>query len=326
MPSLSLTLSRSQLSSVSSTGSPSLLLSCLSLLTALPHCSPSLCLPLPSPLSLSVCVSGPILCIQLSVASLCNFSLSEVFHDQLTSIALGPLLSAISAPHLDAAIKIDCLYFLYNLVTHFPPSHKTAIEENAIAALQKIVKVHSDELILGMVGRILKEICTVETLSRRLLSDGVMAIILKLAKYEQPALKLDLASAVCSLSIPSETSLKMLKLEAVDVLFWLTIHDCMALYDPIRKYVSRALRNFTIQLEDALYLSKEDRLTSVLKVLVKSTNEDVLWQTSVAIYNMLNPPCVTPLVTSEGDTHHSLCLCLWRGSWRRSCLRRREES
>jgi hypothetical protein len=82
----------------------------------------------------------------------------------------------------------------------------------------------------------------------------------------------------------------MLKLEAVDILFWLTIHDCLSLYDPILKYVSRTLRNITIQLEDALYLSKEDRLTSVLKVLVRSTNDDVLWQTSVVVYNMLNPP------------------------------------
>lgn len=145
----------------------------------------------------SLTCSGPILCIQLSVASLCNFSLSEVFHDQLTTVALGPLVKAISAPHLDASIKIDCIYFIYNLVTQFAPSHKIAIEEGVVMALQKIVKVHSDELIIGMVGRILKEVCSVESLSRRLLADGVMAIILKLAKYEYPLLKLDLASAVC---------------------------------------------------------------------------------------------------------------------------------
>ena len=102
-----------------------------------------------------------------------------------------------------------------------------------------------------------------------------------------------------SLSTPADTSLKMLKLEAVDILFWLTIHDCLSLYDPIRKYVARTLRNFTIQLEDALYLSKEDRLTSVLKVLVKSTNDDVLWQTSVVVYNMLNPP--SAIVGADGQ-------------------------
>lgn len=131
------------------------------------------------------------------MASLCNFSLYEVFHDQLTTVALGPLIKAISAPHLDAAIKIDCVYFIYNLVTQFAPSHKTAIEEGVVIALQKIVKVHSDELLIGMVGRILKEVCSVESLSRRLLADGVMPIILKLSKYEYPSLKLDLASAVC---------------------------------------------------------------------------------------------------------------------------------
>jgi hypothetical protein len=245
------------------------------------------------PTLVSMINSAPILCTQLGVAALCNLSLHEVFMDQLTTVALGPIISAISAPQLDASVKVDCIYFIYNVVTQFHPAHKVAIEAGVIIALQKIIKVHSDESLIGMVGRILKEICTVDTLSRRLLSDGVMPIILKLAKYEYATLKLDLASAMCSMSLTAETSLKMLKLEAIDILFWLTLHDCLNMYDPIRKYVARTLRNFTILLEDALFMSKEDRFISVLKALGKSTNEDVLWQTSIVVYNMLNPPSVT---------------------------------
>jgi hypothetical protein len=59
-----------------------------------------------------------------------------------------------------------------------------------------------------------------------------------------------------------------------------------------RKYVARTVRNFTVQLEDAVYMSKEERFTSVIKVLTKSTNEDVLWNASVVVYNMLNCPSV----------------------------------
>jgi hypothetical protein len=47
-----------------------------------------------------------------------------------------------------------------------------------------------------------------------------------------------------------------------------------------------------VQLEDAVYMSKEERFTSVIKVLTKSTNEDVLWNASVVVYNMLNCPSV----------------------------------
>lgn len=56
--------------------------------------------------------------------------------------------------------------------------------------------------------------------------------------------------------------------------------------------MARTVRNFTIVLDDALYMSKEERFTSVLKVLAKSTNDDVLWHTAVVVYNMLNPPSV----------------------------------
>eukprot|EP00602_Paraphysomonas_sp_CaronLab_P009882 CAMPEP_0185036078 /NCGR_PEP_ID=MMETSP1103-20130426/28517_1 /TAXON_ID=36769 /ORGANISM="Paraphysomonas bandaiensis, Strain Caron Lab Isolate" /LENGTH=1549 /DNA_ID=CAMNT_0027573461 /DNA_START=157 /DNA_END=4806 /DNA_ORIENTATION=- len=244
------------------------------------------------PMLVSILQSGPILCTQLAVAALCNFSLHEVFMDQLSSLALAPLIKAISAAHLDSTVKIDIVYFIYNVTTAFEPSHKVAIEGGVIVAMAKIVKVHTDEQIIGMVGRILKEVCMEDTLSRRLLADGVMPIILKLAKYEYPSLKLDLASAMCSMSVTPDTSLKMLKLEAIDILFWLTLHDCLNMYDPIRKYVARTVRNFTIQLEDALYMSKEERFISVIKVLCKSTNDDVLWQTAVVVYNMLNSPSV----------------------------------
>jgi hypothetical protein len=149
------------------------------------------------PMLVTILNSGPILCIQLAVATLCNFSLHEVFLDQLSAVALGPLIKAISAPHLDTAVKTDCVYFIYNIVTMFEPAHKIAIDEGVIVALQKIIKVHTDEAIICMVGRILKEVCSVETQTRRLLADGVMPILLKLAKYEFGTLKLDIASATC---------------------------------------------------------------------------------------------------------------------------------
>lgn len=242
------------------------------------------------PILVAVLASGPIKCIQLSVAALTNFSQHEVFHDQLTSLALGSIIKAISQPSIDTNIKQDCVYFIYNLVTKFGPAHVKAVEEGVITAMSKMVKFNDSEDMVGLIGRIIKECCTVESMSRKILSEGVMAIISKLAKLEFPTLKLDLACAVFSLTVPAETTLKMLKLDTIDVLFWITLHDCLGLYDHIRNYVVRAIRNFTLTLEDAVFMVKEDRFISVIKTLLKSGNEDVLWHTAVVLYNLLNPP------------------------------------
>lgn len=240
------------------------------------------------PLLVSMLTSGPVLCIQLAVGALCNFSLFEVFHDQLTALAIGPAINAINAPHLDSNIKLDCLYIIYNVITCFAPCQARAIDEGVVSALLKIIKTNDSEEIVSVVSRIVKEICTMVSMARKLLTDGIMNIMLKLSKFEIPLVKLDLSVAIFNLSMTVEFSLKMLKLDTVDILFWLTIYDCLNLYDPIRKNVVRCLRNFTISAEDCSYICKEERLTSVLKALIKSTSEDVLYNTAVVIYNLLN--------------------------------------
>jgi hypothetical protein len=59
-----------------------------------------------------------------------------------------------------------------------------------------------------------------------------MTLMLRLAKLEIPLLKVDIADALYTLSTTSE-SLKLLKMEAVHILFWLTLYDCLALNDVI---------------------------------------------------------------------------------------------
>lgn len=254
------------------------------------------------PMLVSIIGSGPILCIQLAIGTLCNFSKYDVFHDQLTNVALGPMISCISAPHLDAGIKQDCVFGIHNMVTVYNPSQQKACEEGIVGALLKLIKIYDDEFSVGLLGRIVKEISSVDSMIKRLLTDGIMTIILKLSKYEYPQLKLDLACAMHSLSVATDCSLKFLKLDAVDILFWLTLHDCLGLYDPIRKYVSRTLRNISVSVEDACYLSKEERIFSVFRLLLKSTNDEVLWTSIVTIYNMLHPPNLAGVDVNEATT------------------------
>jgi hypothetical protein len=40
-------------------------------------------------------------------------------------------------------------------------------------------------------------------------------------------------------------SMKVLKWDGIDILFWLTLYDCLGMFDVIRKNVSRTLRNFS---------------------------------------------------------------------------------
>jgi len=67
-----------------------------------------------------------------------------------------------------------------------------------------------------------------------------MNILLRLSKVELPDVKLDVSSALLSLSCSAnsyhDAVMKVLKWDAIDILFWLTLHDCLSLNDVI-KYV-----------------------------------------------------------------------------------------
>jgi hypothetical protein len=60
-----------------------------------------------------------------------------------------------------------------------------------------------------------------------------MPVLLKLAKLEVPIIKLYAACSMFSLTLGNET-LRVLKWDAVDILFWLTLHDVLSLLDPVR--------------------------------------------------------------------------------------------
>jgi hypothetical protein len=60
-----------------------------------------------------------------------------------------------------------------------------------------------------------------------------MPLLLRLSKLEIPTLKIDVADALYSLSTTAESN-KLLKLDAVHILFWLTLYDCLSLNDVIQ--------------------------------------------------------------------------------------------
>lgn len=247
------------------------------------------------PMLVSAVKKGPILCTQLAVASLCNLSKTPQFHEQLREVALVEMVNAIASPQLHVLVKTDALHFMFNILTQNTLSRNKAVNAECTVALWKLMKTQADnDNSLVCIARIVKEMCLEavdDTSQRKLLADGVMQVLLKLAKLEVPIIKFYAAHSIFALTLGNET-LRVLKWDAVDILFWLTLHDCLSLFDPVRKFVGNALRNFTANANEALFLVNEDRFVSVLKALAKSKHEDVLWQTSGVLYNVMGfEPC-----------------------------------
>jgi len=239
-------------------------------------------------LLVDILTRGPVQCIQLSMAALCNMSLKPIFHEELAQVALAPVIkNIILQASMDIAIKLDALKLIYNVVVAYPFSRAIAIECDCVVALSKLLKINDDEYTIRLIGRIVKELCAETLMHKKLMSDGIMGILLKLSKIEVSLLKLDLSCAIYSISTVPDT-MKVLKWDGVDILFWLTLHDCLNLYDPIRLNCGKALRNLSVNHEEAKALVKEDRFATVLHALVKSRNEDVLWEAAGILYNLMS--------------------------------------
>ena len=227
------------------------------------------------PLLTSIVTRGPIVCTQLAMSTLCNLSMYEPFYHQLTNSALPTVVSVMGSLQYENNVRMDARRFVYNLVTKNAASRVPAVLADASSALMSLAKSQTDDAILISIGRIVKEICSEandEFVHKKLLQDGIMPLLLKLSKLEIPELKLDLACSLFSMTMAPDT-IRVLKWDSVDVLFWLTLHDCLGLQDAILKNVGRALRNFTTAAAEAKFIVKEDRFMAVLRALGKSNNE-----------------------------------------------------
>lgn len=231
-----------------------------------------------------------IISTELAVATLCNFSFEECFFLQLDEVAIGPLTSLMDEVITPILIKIDILKIFYNLVTRYEATRTTCIVEGSMKTIYKFLKSQEDKDILCTIGRVVKEICSVTTdviLQKKIIYDGVMDVLLKLSKKEIPSLKIDVASALFSLTWGTEMML-VLKYDTIDVLFWLTLYDCQSLMDRVRQNVSRIIRNFSCSKPEMLKFVNEERFITIIMVLIKTHNEDILWQTSGILFNMLS--------------------------------------
>jgi hypothetical protein len=244
------------------------------------------------PLLTSIISRGPLVCSQLAMSALCNLSMLEAFYHQLTVAALPTVISTLGSPQTEMSIRMDARRCVYNLITKYPTCRVQAVISDCSSALMSLAKSQSEDAILIAIGRVVKELCSEandETIHRKLLQDNIMPLLLKLSKLEIPELKYDISCAIFAMTTVPDT-MRVLKWDSVDILFWLTLHDCLGLQDLILRNVGRALRNFTVVSAEAKYIVREDRFMGVLKVLSRSTSEDVLWQCAGVCYNILHSP------------------------------------
>jgi hypothetical protein len=191
------------------------------------------------------------------------------------------------------------------MVTELESSSFIAVENNAVSVLWKIVKNQTDEKVLIMIGRIVKELCSnaaEPSIHKKLMSDNIMKILLKLSKIEVPQLKLDISCCIYDLSKgDGDGSLKVLKWDGMDILFWLTLHDCLNLNDPIRENCGLALRNMTASSPaETVLVASEDRVVPVMKALIKSTAEGALKHVAGAIFNLMTVEAAKEIVLKKG--------------------------
>jgi len=270
------------------------------------------------------------LCIKLCIATLCNFSLMNVFFDSLMAPeVINTFVFVLASPQMHSSMKKDVIQSVYNLVTRCVASRAVFVSCDLVVSLWKYLKTQSggsgggesgsvtgsvgtaasktaadtgvdgeseeDEYVLILIGHVVRELC--EELERvpgsgsllyerKLISDGIMNIILKLSKFELALIKLDMSFCIYALSKGHEV-MKLIKADAVDIIFWLTLHDTLGMQDTIFANVSRALRCISGTVDEAKALLRQERFLVVFRVLIKSKNEDVLWQTAGCMYNLM---------------------------------------
>ena len=247
----------------------------------------------------------PILCGQLAASTLCNMSLSTVFHEQCSKIALATMIKVLSSPRCALETKVDAVRFVYNIVGSavFPESKVLSIENGIVSGIASVLKLMTpeEESTMGLISSIVLEICGEKERVYQLVMEGIAKSFIRLAKVEVPSIKLSIARAILRISQVAEAVAKLLlQGDGVDVLFWLTIHDCLGDFPPILANVSRTLKNFALDASDASNLVKEERLMSVLKVLAKGDNEDILWQTAAAVLNILGVESNRAIMVKRG--------------------------
>ncbi|CAM9350575.1 unnamed protein product, partial [Phaeothamnion confervicola] len=184
------------------------------------------------------------------------------------------LTDVMCAGHMSPAARHDATAAVTALVGAHRPARAAAVATGVTAALCTVLKSFHDEDHKLLVAKALRDMCApgggtaVAAVRARMLADGAMAALVRLAKAEHTDIKLDVSAALCRLSVSPALAPSLADGGAVEAAYWLTLEDLLATTPSVFLRVAAALRNLS-RSDAALrrMLDDGDRLCKALRQL-----------------------------------------------------------
>lgn len=109
------------------------------------------------------------------------------------------------------------------------------------------------------------------------MTDGILSVLVRLAKVENAEIKQDVATALCRLSASVELALDIVDEGLAEALFWLTLEDLLGLTKSVLLRCSVVCRNVALCDNALKRISSESaRMFKVLERLSSSGDPDLL--------------------------------------------------
>ncbi|KAJ1446261.1 armadillo-type protein [Pelagophyceae sp. CCMP2097] len=184
---------------------------------------------------------------RLLVAALRNVSTSPKAHADIygcaacLALATDTMLAASAAP----GTRVDACLLLCNVVAGHPAARLVVTEADVLPALLQLAKAvaNTDGRGANALATLVRDLSTCPESAKLLVWSGAMALCVKLAKREDPALKHCVATAVCNLCGTAGAPAAIVEDGAISALFWLSLQDCLGLTKSILRECAVALRH-----------------------------------------------------------------------------------
>lgn len=243
-----------------------------------------------TPVLVNLCAGDetPVRVRQLVIASLCNMSTYAASHRSMAEHSMKLLIETMSQPVQSLDTRMNACVAMCNLVVHYPASRETAVQLDLMPALKQLIRACTTDAQYTVLAKIVRDLTWYADGLPVLAAQGAMALCVRLAKREPPALKHDVATAVGNLCSCKFAPPQLIEEGAVGALFWLTLQDCLNLTRPIFRECSIAIR-YLAQHETLMPLiCMENNLLPLLLRLAKFMEcEETRYDSAVALYHIL---------------------------------------
>ena len=140
--------------------------------------------------------------------------------------------------------RLNAMRTICNLVVHFEPARKLAVDSDIVPALGVMLKLLSDEEEKMIMAKIMRAISFYGGGHVTIQDSKGMNILLRLSKMENAELKSDVSIALLNLSTCMFTT-QLIEDGVIEAIFWLTLQDLLGLTKPVNERCSAVIRNLT---------------------------------------------------------------------------------